>query len=464
MFNEERGAEICVRRVCPALAAIPYPSKLITVDDGSRDQTGAILDRLVPEFPNLAVLHHSQNGGYGAALRTGIQKAAEQGFDYALFMDSDLTNDPADIPKFVAQMEQGIDVIKASRFIAGGRMDGVPWQRSIFSVTGNLVARPLFHVGVRDCSNGFRAVKVSILQRLNLQERGFPIIVEELYQAKFLARTYAQAAFERDPFIRTNCRANCTLRPERTSKMKKHARLLHPDHEKSHRQPALGRYSGCAIIIRSSLDQTQSLRRRRDSVNTNDGSLTMRNVSLRMIIEDAYDLKRYTLTAPDWTGTERFDIKAKVGEKVKHEELRLMLQSLLAERFQLKAHRELKEMTGYALLPAKSGFKLKPAEGNGSSINSSRGAGKVKATCKHVSMPRLADYLSGRMDHPVVDQSGISDAYDFILEWSPDQIGEDAGPSIFTALTEQLGLRLETRKLPVSILVVDSISKTQTEN
>jgi dolichol-phosphate mannosyltransferase len=192
MYNEEAGAEVCIRRVCPALAAIPYPSKLITVNDGSRDQTGAILDRLAPELPNLTVVHHPQNAGYGAALRTGISTAAQAGFDYALFMDSDLTNDPADIPKFVAHMEHGIDVIKASRFVPGGRMDGVPWQRSIFSVTGNLVARPLFGIGVRDCTNGFRAVKVSILERLNLQEHGFPIIVEELYQAKFLAQTYAE--------------------------------------------------------------------------------------------------------------------------------------------------------------------------------------------------------------------------------------------------------------------------------
>jgi dolichol-phosphate mannosyltransferase len=192
MFNEERGAELCVRRVCPALEAIPYPSALITVNDGSRDQTGAILDRLAREFSNLTVVHHPQNAGYGAALRTGIAKAAEGAFDYALFMDSDLTNDPADIARFVPYMERGIDVIKASRFVAGGRMEGVPWQRSIFSRTGNLVASVLFRVGVRDCTNGFRAVKVAILQRMNLHERGFPIIVEELYQAKSLAGTYAE--------------------------------------------------------------------------------------------------------------------------------------------------------------------------------------------------------------------------------------------------------------------------------
>jgi glycosyltransferase involved in cell wall biosynthesis len=199
MYNEEGGAELCVRRICSSLAGIRYASQLIVVNDGSYDRTGPILDRLALELPNLTVIHHQQNAGYGAALRTGIRKAAEAGFDYALFMDSDLTNDPADIPKFVAQMERGVDVIKASRFISGGGMQGVPWQRSIFSRSGNRVARMLFRVGVRDCTNGFRAVRVPILKRMHLRESGFPIIVEELYQAKSLARTFCEV-----PVVLTN--------------------------------------------------------------------------------------------------------------------------------------------------------------------------------------------------------------------------------------------------------------------
>jgi len=198
--------------------------------------------------------------------------------------------------------------------------------------------------------------------------------------------------------------------------------------------------------------------------NTTNGSLTMRNVSLRMIIENAYDLKHFTLVAPDWADTLHFDINAKTSGKVKDEQLRLMLQSMLTERFALKAHRETKEMSAYALLPAKSGFKFQPAEGEGSSINSNSGAGKARATFRHVSLSRLADYLSRQVEHPVVDQTSIPDSYDFTLEWSPNQNVEDPGPSIFTALSEQLGLRLEPRKLPVSILVVDSVSKEPTEN
>jgi glycosyltransferase involved in cell wall biosynthesis len=192
MYNEEGGAELCVRRICSSLAGFRYASQLIVVNDGSYDRTGPILDRLALELPNLTVIHHPQNAGYGAALRTGIRKAAEAGFDYALFMDSDLTNDPADIPKFVALMERGVDVIKASRFISGGGMRGVPWQRTIFSRSGNRVARMLFRVGLRDCTNGFRAVRVPILARMRLRESGFPIIAEELYWSKFLARSFAE--------------------------------------------------------------------------------------------------------------------------------------------------------------------------------------------------------------------------------------------------------------------------------
>lgn len=192
MYNEENGAEICVRSVCAALAVLPIAGRLITVNDGSRDRTGEILDRMKGELSNLDVVSHERNAGYGAALRTGIRKAVEAGFDYALFMDSDLTNAPEDIRRFLPLMERGIDVIKASRFTPGGGMDGVPLRRGIYSHAGNLVARCLFRIGVRDCTNGFRAVKVRILAQMNLREAGFPIILEELYQAKALARTFSE--------------------------------------------------------------------------------------------------------------------------------------------------------------------------------------------------------------------------------------------------------------------------------
>ena len=124
MFNEQNGAESCVRRISEVLAKLPQRSALVTVNDGSRDATPAILNRLSQNLSNVTVIHHKTNQGYGAALRTGIEHAAKALFDYALFMDSDLTNDPADIPRFVEKMREGYDVIKATRYSEGGEVSG----------------------------------------------------------------------------------------------------------------------------------------------------------------------------------------------------------------------------------------------------------------------------------------------------------------------------------------------------
>jgi glycosyltransferase involved in cell wall biosynthesis len=192
MYNEESGAERCVLAVTAQLRRMPQRSVLAVVNDGSRDRTAEILEAMAERVQPVAIIHHPGNRGYGAALRTGVDYAAAQGFDYCVFMDSDLTNDPADLPAFAAEMQRGTDVIKASRFRGGGGMQGVPWQRAIFSVMGNYIARVLFGLGVKDCTNGFRAVKTSILRRMDLRERSFPVIVEELYYCKFLASTFSE--------------------------------------------------------------------------------------------------------------------------------------------------------------------------------------------------------------------------------------------------------------------------------
>lgn len=206
MYNEEPGAENCVTKVCEVLSTIPCESKLITVNDGSRDRTGEILDRIAPRFPNLLVVHHPKNAGYGAALRTGVDTAARAGLDYTLFMDSDLTNDPRDIPRFVEKMRDGVDVIKATRYSKGGRVEGVPAYRVIISRTGNAVARILFGLPVHDCTNGFRAARTGILADMRLTENRFAIIMEELYWSKYLAHTFAEV-----PVTLTN--RDASLRP-----------------------------------------------------------------------------------------------------------------------------------------------------------------------------------------------------------------------------------------------------------
>ncbi|MCX6623772.1 MAG: glycosyltransferase family 2 protein [Acidobacteria bacterium] len=192
MYNEESGARECILSICPVLRGLDLPSALIVVNDGSRDRTGSILTALEPEWPELRVITHPANRGYGAALRTGVEHAAAQGFTYVLFMDSDLTNHPSDLPLFVAMMRRNFDVIKATRYSKGGQVHGVPAWRVSISRAGNLLARVLFRLPLADCTNGFRAVRTSLFEPMRLTETRFPIIMEELYWCKFLAGSFAE--------------------------------------------------------------------------------------------------------------------------------------------------------------------------------------------------------------------------------------------------------------------------------
>ena len=183
MYNEIAGAEICVRKILSVIPTLALPAELIVIDDGSRDGTGELLDSMRQTLGNFSVVHQA-NGGYGSALAAGARAARERSDDYVLFMDSDLTNPPEHIAKFIPAIMRGVDLVKASRFSEGGDMDAVPWNRRIVSIGGNLVARALFRMGLADCTNGFRAIKTGMFLAMPLRERGFPIILEELYWAK----------------------------------------------------------------------------------------------------------------------------------------------------------------------------------------------------------------------------------------------------------------------------------------
>lgn len=192
MYNERMGAERCVREIVAVLSALPNRASLVVVDDGSIDGTREVLEAIRAQYPAQEVVTHLSNRGYGAALMTGAARAAALGLDYVLFMDSDLTNDPRDIPRFAETMRGGADLIKATRYSAGGRMIGVPWPRALVSRVGNALARALYGLPLRDCTNGFRAVRTSLLSRMELAERGFPVIMEELYWCRFLASSFAE--------------------------------------------------------------------------------------------------------------------------------------------------------------------------------------------------------------------------------------------------------------------------------
>ena len=185
-FNERDGIERCVRRVTDVLTTLGRKSSLIVVDDGSTDGTSELLSDLAETIDRLHVVFHERNAGYGEALRTGTREASRTGYDYVLFMDSDLTNDPADIPSFADKMDGEIGVIKASRYAPGGAVFGVHFFRVFVSRVGNWLAACLFRLPLTDVTNGFRAVRINLLRQMTLRERTFSIITEELYWCRHL--------------------------------------------------------------------------------------------------------------------------------------------------------------------------------------------------------------------------------------------------------------------------------------
>jgi glycosyltransferase involved in cell wall biosynthesis len=194
MFNEAAGARRNLETILSYTRKLPPPTQVVVVNDCSTDTTEEIVTQLMAEQPDghLQLVSHAANAGYGAANVTGARFALEHGCDYALFMDSDLTNHPKTLADFYGPMQHGIDYIKASRYVRGGGMAGVPCLRQAISRAGNAVARLLFGLPIHDCTNGFRAVHARVLRQLHLQEKKFALIVEELYQAKFLASTFAE--------------------------------------------------------------------------------------------------------------------------------------------------------------------------------------------------------------------------------------------------------------------------------
>lgn len=197
MYNEESIAEHSLETISHYTRQLPPQVTILVVNDCSTDKTEAIVKQLISQQSDkhIQLVSHKQNKGYGGANRTGIQYAIDHNYDYVLFMDSDLTNDPKYLAAFYVKMEEGYDYIKASRYIPGGAMQGVPKWRATISVLGNHIARLLFDLPIHDCTNGFRAGKVDIYKKVKLHEDKFAVIVEELYQVKFIANSFCEVAY-----------------------------------------------------------------------------------------------------------------------------------------------------------------------------------------------------------------------------------------------------------------------------
>ncbi len=246
-----------------------------------------------------------------------------------------------------------------------------------------------------------------------------------------------------------------------------------------------------------------------------DGSqVSIHQFALRDDIAVAFNLKQYQISGPDWLATEHFDIVAKLPEGAPRDQVRPMLQALLLDRFQLKTHHETKDFPVYALVVAKSGLKMTalPPDPADTATDGGRGSGNVnvevsggrggvvanyghgsfftlgdnRIEAKKMQMNYVADMLARFEDKPVVDMTGLNGKYDFALTFTEEDyrammiraaissgmamppeaiqaMERASGDSLFSAL-QTVGLKLESRKAPLDVLVIDHAEKTPTEN
>ena len=207
------------------------------------------------------------------------------------------------------------------------------------------------------------------------------------------------------------------------------------------------------------------------------GTFEAKGVTLLDLISQAYDVRVFQIVgASGWMGTAKYEIITKdeakgpsmadlngMNDKQRqsfHDRLVAKLQVMLADRYQLKVHREKKEMPVYALVIAKGGVEMQVAtddEAHDSGLNGSRtDDGKSSLTGKNLPLENLARFLSNQTGRPVTDQTGLTAKYNFKMIYAPD-MNDLTGPSIFTALQEQLGLKLESQKGPADVLVSVSV-------
>jgi uncharacterized protein (TIGR03435 family) len=243
--------------------------------------------------------------------------------------------------------------------------------------------------------------------------------------------------------------------------------------------------------------------------NMPGGGLNITGATLKVLIQQAYDVRDFQISGgPGWIDSDRYDIAAKAApgtnlptpdprdlaaQRQAMEVQRERMRALLAERFQLKIRRETKQLPVYVLTQAKGGSKLKesnldapaPAPNANKGTPRFQGAG-IRVTPGHImgqyaSLDFLVQLLSQFVGRTVIDKTGLKGSYDFTLEWTPDTpqglgpvIGgpgepvirpdnpaaaEPSGPSLFTALQEQLRLKLESQKGPVEVIVIESVEK-----
>lgn len=223
------------------------------------------------------------------------------------------------------------------------------------------------------------------------------------------------------------------------------------------------------------------------TIRFNDDGVSFRDVAIAWVVQQAFSPQPSVgvqddlfFGLPGWTRSERYDVEAKVDDEdvpkwkaLSLSQRRLALQPLLVTRFNLQFHHETRERPTYSLVVAKNGPKLhksQPGEAYPSGIKGPGTSGDSgestvipgKIILRRSSISVLANILSSQgLSHAVVDKTGLTDSYDIALRWSPEDIGssDSSLPSLFTALQEQLGLKLEYNRNPIDVIVIDHIEK-----
>jgi uncharacterized protein (TIGR03435 family) len=195
-------------------------------------------------------------------------------------------------------------------------------------------------------------------------------------------------------------------------------------------------------------------------MHTGNGRLNAENVTLRRCIQGAYAIgPNLIFGGPDWLDKERFQIDAKTADPTNGDAAIMQaLQGLLAERFHLKLHRETRTLPAYVLDLGKSKPKLEKAPDG---AEGKTDAGRSRIIAQATTMDHFAEVLSRHVEYPVVNRTGLDGRFNLKLEWTPESNRPEPnpGPSIFSAVQEQLGLRLRAQKAPIEVIVIDHAEK-----
>ena len=210
----------------------------------------------------------------------------------------------------------------------------------------------------------------------------------------------------------------------------------------------------------------------RKSMSSDAGRIAYTNVTLRDCLMAAYDMKDYQISGPDWMKTDRYNVVATAGGAASAEAMKIMLQNLLLDRFQMSVHREKKDLPVYAMVVGKNGTKMQETENPGRGNLRMNGGGVVFSS---VTIQQIIDYMSrfatAELDRPIIDETGLNGHYDATVNLFGTQeemmaavSKGDLGASIFTLIQDQLGLKLEPRKMPLDMVIVDKAERAPTEN